>query len=141
MGDLDCSDGKVTGKCIDLINKWKANELNNVEFVLSKVTSIKEGNYESSIYFNDDNTKQLSLSEQILMKIDNEFVFKSTPDIKIGDIMISHSDQGLIEIPINSINILEKETKAFLFYREPYGLIIAGDSLAYNGCPIHMLTN
>ena len=135
LGDPNCSLGNITDECVDLVDKWNSDGLHKVNFVESKVTSIKEGVYESSIYFNDDITKELSLSEQILVNRDNKFTFKTTSEIKVGDIIISYSNRDLIDIPVESINIVEKETKTFLFYREPYGLIVADGMLAYNGCP------
>ena len=141
LGDPNCSIGNVTEECIDLVDKWNSRGLHNVNFVTSKVTSIKEAVYESCIYFNDDITKELSLSEQILVNRGSKFTFKTTSEIEIGDIIISYSDRELIDIPVTSINIVEKETKSFLFYREPYGLIIADGMLAYNGCPASSLTN
>ena len=140
LGDTECADGNVTKECISLINEWNSNNLENVDFIKSKVTSIKEDIYSSYIYFNNDLTKKLSLSEQILVKVDSNFVFKTTEDVKVGDVMISYLDGNLVDITISSIDIVDEESKSFLFYREPYGLIVAGDSLAYNGCPIHMLT-
>jgi hypothetical protein len=91
--------------------------------------------YPSSIYFNGDNSKELSLSEQILVNRDQKFTFKTTADIKIGDIIVSYLDRELVDIKVESIDIVEKETKTFLFYRDPYGLIVADGMLAYNGCP------
>lgn len=141
LGDTNCSIGNVTEECIDLVDKWNSDGLHNVNFVKSKVTSIKETIYESCIYFNDDITKELSLSEQILINRDSKFTFQTTSEIKVGDIIISYSDRELVDIPVKSINIVEKETKTILFYREPYGLIIADGMLAYNGCPSASLTN
>jgi hypothetical protein len=141
LGDTNCSDGDVTPTCIDLVGKWNSNDLENVKFATSKVTSIKEEIYPSYIYFNNDVSKKLSISEQVLVKSDNVFVFKTTTEINVGDIMMSYSEGNLIEIPVESVDMIEHESRSLLFYREPYGLIIAGDSLAYNGCPIHMLTN
>ena len=140
LGDSECVDGNVTANCISLINEWNSNNLEEINVIKSKVTSIKEDQYLSYIYFNDDDTKKLSLSEQILVKINDNFVFKTTTEIKIGDIVTLYVDGNLVDNTINSINIVDEESKFFLFYREPYGLIVAGDMLAYNGCPIHMLT-
>jgi hypothetical protein len=135
LGDPNCSIGNVTDECIDIVDKWNSSGLHKVNFIESNVTDIKEATYESSIYFNDDISKELSLSEQILVNRDEKFTFKTTSEIKVGDIIISYLDKDLIDIEVKSINIVEKETKAFLFYREPYGLIIADGMLAYNGCP------
>jgi len=83
----------------------------------------------------------LSEFEQILVKVNEEYVFKITPNVNIGDIVISYKDGALTETRVLSIDKLNSKSKSVLIYREPYGLIVAGDTLAYNGCPIHMLTN
>ena len=135
LGDSNCSIGNVTDECIDIVDKWNSSGLHKVNFLRSKVTDIKEATYESSIYFNNDPSKELSLSEQILVNRNEKFTFKTTAEIEVGDIIISYLDRDLVDIEVKSINIVEKETKTFLFYRDPYGLIIADGMLAYNGCP------
>ena len=141
LGDNNCSVGNITDKCIEIVDNWNSDGLHNVNFLESKVTDIKEATYESSIYFNDDTSKELSLSEQILVNRDEKFTFKTTSEVKVGDIIVSYLDKDFIDIEVKSINIVEKETKTFLFYREPYGLLIADGMLAYNGCPALSLTS
>jgi len=141
LGDPECYPGNITAECIDLVDKWNSNELNNVSFSESKVTSINEDIYTSYIYFNENTDNKLSLSEQILIKRGNQFILKTTAEIEIGDKLISYSNTNITEILVTSINIIEEEKRSFLFYREPYGLIVAGGTLAYNGCPVHTLTN
>lgn len=140
-GDPECHVGNVTDKCIELVDSWNSDGLHAVNFNPSKITAIESSVYDSSIYFNDDPTKELSLTEQILVNRDKKFTFKTTSEVRVGDIIIAYSDRDLIDIPVTSINIVEKETKSFLFYREPYGLIVADGMLAYNGCPAGSLTS
>jgi hypothetical protein len=141
LGDLNCYLGYISDKCTDIISEWKSKELDNVGFNLSKLTDIKTDIKEKTIYFNEDSTKELSLSEVILINRDNEFTFKCVSEIKIGDIIIAcpSAYTDFKDILIESINIVEKQTTTYLFYRDPFGLLIVDGMLVYNGCPTQLL--
>jgi hypothetical protein len=140
LGDLNCHLGYISDQCTDIISEWKSKGLHNVEFNLSKLTDIETDIKEKTIYFNEDSSKELSLSEVILINKDTEFTFKCVSEIEIGDIIISHLPNTDFEnILVESINVVEKETTTYLFYRDPFGLLIVDGMLAYNGCPTQLL--
>ena len=140
LGDPNCYLGYVSDECTNIISKWSNSILNNVNFYNSKLTDIKTDIKLQTIYFNEDSSKELSLSEVILINRNEEFTFKCVSEIEVGDIIISHlPDTDFEDILIESINIVEKETTTYLFYRDPFGLLIVDGMLAYNGCPTQLL--
>jgi hypothetical protein len=141
IGDLNCSLGYVSDKCTDIVSEWNSEGLHNVTFNLSKLTDIKTDLKTKTIYFNEDSSKELSLSEVILINRNDKFTFKCVSEIEVGDIIIAspaaHTD--FEDLLVESITVVEKETKTYLFYRDPFGLLIVDGMLAYNGCPTQLL--
>jgi hypothetical protein len=141
VGDQNCQLGYVSDECTNIISQWKSKSLDNVEFNISTLTDIKTDLKTKTIYFNEDLEKELSLSEVILINRNQEFTFKCVSEIEIGDIIIASplAYADFEDILVESINTVEKETTTYLFYRDPFGLLIVDGMLAYNGCPTQLL--
>jgi hypothetical protein len=108
--------------------------LNNVSYVESTVFNIYEKTNTTVIRINNEEKNDLSTVEQILIKRGGRYQFATTSNLKENDQIVFYKD-GIEEfINIESLEVVEKETKVFLFYREPWGLIAAESMLAYNGC-------
>ena len=60
-------------------------------------------------------------------------MFPEVTDLEVGDEIYNYDDPSS-PIVIDSLNIIEEDLDVFLFYREPWGLLVAGSMLAYNGC-------
>ena len=133
-GDDACSIGEVTRNCLELVENWRADTLNNVSYVESTVFNIYEKTNTTVIRINNEEKNDLSTVEQILIKRGGRYQFATTSNLKENDQIVFYKD-GIEEfINIESLEVVEKETKVFLFYREPWGLIAAESMLAYNGC-------
>jgi hypothetical protein len=133
-GDETCSIGNVTRTCFELVENWRADTLNNVSYVESTVFNIYEQTYTTVLRINGDEKNDLSTFEQILIKRGDKYKFMTTSELKQYDQIVFYKDDILEFIDVESIEVIEKETKVFLFYREPWGLIAAESMLAYNGC-------
>ena len=121
-------------ECWELVDNWRTNELKSASYVESTVFNIYEQTYPTVLRINNEEKNDLSTYEQILIKRGNKYQFMTTSDLKESDQIVFYRD-GLVEfIYIESIEVVEKETKVFLFYREPWGLIATESMLAYNGC-------
>ena len=133
-GDDACSIGEVTGTCAELVENWRADTLNNVSYIESTVFNIYEKTNTTVLRINNEEKNDLSAFEQILIKRGGRYQFATTSNLKENDQIVFYKD-GIEEfINIESLEVVEKETKVFLFYREPWGLIAAESILAYNGC-------
>ena len=133
-GDETCSIGYVSDNCFHLVDKWRADELNNVSYVESTVFNIYEQTYTTVLRINNEEKYDLSTFEQILIKRGDKYQFMTTLELKEYDQLVFYKEGVLEFINVESIEVIEKETKVFLFYREPWGLIAAESILAYNGC-------
>jgi hypothetical protein len=124
----------VSKKCIDLVDAWKSDSIDNTSYIESEVFEISERDYSSVVRINDEEKYELSTAEQILIKRKNEYKFVTSSRLKANDQIVSYGDNMLDFINVEKIEIVEKDTKVFLIYREPWGLLIAESMLAYNGC-------
>ena len=140
-GADNCSFGDVTAECSEIVNSWSVNELKNHKLLNSKITNILTESHNKTMVINDDQDKRFSLKEDVLIYKNNKYVIVTVENLSVGDSLVIYSDESINIVPITSLNIIKEKTNTILFYREPYGMIIAGGMLAYNGCPIHMLTN
>lgn len=82
---------------------------------------------------NNNEKYDLSLLEQPLIKRGSEYMLPEVSDLEIGDELFNY-DSPSDPIVIESLDVIEQDVDVFLFYREPWGLIVAGSLLAYNGC-------
>jgi hypothetical protein len=133
-GDDSCTVGYISDACWHLVDNWRTNELNNVSYVESTVFNIYEQTYTTVLRINGDEKNDLSTFEQILIRRGDKYQFMTTSELKQYDQIVFYKDDILEFIDVESIEVVEKETKVFLFYREPWGLIAAESMLAYNGC-------
>jgi hypothetical protein len=116
------------------VDDWRSDELDNVSFIESTVFNIYEQTYTTVLRINNDERYDLSTFEQILIKRGDKYRFMTTSELKQYDKIVVYKDDSVELIDFESSEIVEKETKVFLFYREPWGLISAESILAYNGC-------
>ena len=133
-GDPDCTIGSITKKCINLVDEWGSESLENVSYIESTVFAIDEQDYEAIVRINNEEKYDLSPQEQILVKRNNEYKFVISARLKENDQIVSYKDNALEFINVEKVEIIEKDTKVYLIYREPWGLLIAESMLAYNGC-------
>ncbi len=117
--------------------------LSNVRTVESEITDIIVDPADSFIIINNDDKKRFSKKEDVLVFKDNKYVIVTLENLKIGDYLATYSaeDNVVNHTMIKDIKVVRKDTNVLLFYREPYGMMIAGGMLAYNGCPSQVLTN
>jgi hypothetical protein len=125
-GDDTCGIGYISDACWHLVD--------NVSYIESTVFNIYEQTYTTVLRINNDEKYDLSTFEQILIKRDGKYRFMTTSELKQYDKIVFYKDDAVELIDFESSEIVEKETKVFLFYREPWGLIAAESMLAYNGC-------
>lgn len=133
-GDPNCTIGSVSKKCISLVDAWNSDSLENVSYIESTVFDINEQDYASIVRINDEEKYDLSTQEQILIKRANKYKFITSSKLKQGDQIVSYKDNELEFIDVEKVEIVKKDTKVYLIYREPWGLLIAESMLAYNGC-------
>jgi hypothetical protein len=137
-GDEHCTPGNVTKHCMNLVELWESDNLNNISYSESTVNATNEQIYDEIVRINNDAKYDLSPQEQIVVKRDNKYKFITTSDLIVGDQIVSYKD-GVVEfITIETFEIVAEETHVFLIYREPWGLIVAESMLAYNGCKISL---
>lgn len=108
--------------------------MENVSYIESTVFAINERDYESVLRINNEEKYDLSTHEQIVIKRNNEYKFVTSTKLKKDDQIVSYKDNELEFINVEKVEIVEKDTKVYLIYREPWGLLIAESMLAYNGC-------
>ncbi len=142
-GDPACTVGDITRSCIEDVASWKTIDLGNPTYNESKVYNITERLHEYVVRINNDEKYELSQNEQILVKRDGKYILPETIDLKIGDEIVSYNNNSIELIFIENIETVPKESKVFLIYREPWGLLVAESMLAYNGCNVNQtpLTN
>ncbi len=112
---------------------WKDLSLSNQATLESRVTNIFKQTKSSFMRINDNEKYDLSLLEQPLIKRGSEYMLPEVSDLQIGDELFNY-DNPSEPIVIESLNEIEEERDVFLFYREPWGLVVAASMLAYNGC-------
>lgn len=133
-GDDTCSVGYISNACWHLVDNWDADELNNMSYAESTVFNIHEQTYTTVLRINNEEKNDLSTFEQILIKREDKYKFMTTSDLKENDQIVFYKDNVLEFINVETIEVVQKLSKVFLFYREPWGLIAAESMLAYNGC-------
>lgn len=141
MGSDDCSFGDVTEKCSEIVSGWSSEDLGEVTLIDSVITNILEEVHKETLVFNNDYNKRFSLMEDVLSYKDGKYIIVTTNNLSVGDSLVIYTNGEKQIIPITNIEKISETTKTLLFYRDPFGLIVAGGMLAYNGCPTEMLTN
>jgi len=133
-GDEECSVGRVTKHCMNLVEMWESDNLENISYSESTVTGINEQVYDEIVRINNDEKYDLSTQEQIVVKRDNKYKFITSSDLIVNDQIVSYKDNVIEFINIETVEIIPQETHVFLIYRDPWGLLVAESMLAYNGC-------
>jgi len=112
-------------------NNANSLELGKLEIQKSKVNGIIENN-SSTIIFNDRQTRQVSLTESVLIKRDGRYQYSLASEVKIGDLLVSYVNNDIIEISVTSIEYVEAPTRVLQFAVDLVGLIIAEDMIVHN---------
>jgi hypothetical protein len=115
------------------VASWRDSNLINQKTLESKVTNIFKETKSSVVRINNNPKYDLSLVEQPVIKRGNEYMLPEAANLEIGDEIFNY-DNPSDPIVVESLDLVEKDTDVFLFYREPWGLLVAGSMLAYNGC-------
>ena len=131
--DSNCSQGHITTECIIKVAAWRDLFMANPSTLESKVTNIFKQTKSSFMRINNNSKYDLSLVEQPLVKRGSEYMFPEVTGLEVGDELYNYDDPSN-PIVIDSLDIIEEDLEVFLFYREPWGLVVAGSMLAYNGC-------
>lgn len=108
--------------------------LTNLGMQTTEIVAIQPSVKSTTLYFNGDINKRFSLEENILIKRDGQYMFRSTGTIIVGDIFIQKSeDDILIETEVASIDYIDEDRTVYRFDAEPLDNLFAGDILVHNG--------
>lgn len=108
--------------------------LSNLEMQTTEIMAIQPSVKSTTLYINGDIEKRFSLEENMLIKRDGFYMFRSTGTIVVGDIFLHKTaDDSIEEVEITSIDYVDEDRTVYRFDAEPLDNLFAGDILVHNG--------
>jgi len=108
--------------------------LTNLSMQTTEIVGIAPANKSVTIVINGDQNKRFSLEENMLIKRNDLYQFRSTASLTTEDIVLQMNDNGgFDEISVNSIDFIDEDRMVYRFDCEQIDGLIAGDLIVHNG--------
>ena len=115
-------------------NEWTSPSLTNINVIHTTLVSKTPVTKTTYMTVNGDQAKKFSLNQPILTKRSGTYFFLTSGSLEVGDTLVSYdyNSNGIVEIPVTSVDIHEEEVTVYRFDCEDLDSFIAGDLICHN---------